>query len=60
MYIEISHHEFFLPVCVSQDIAAHFSASFEAFTVVVFQVEVFWVMTSCSVEVGYQHVSGSL
>jgi hypothetical protein len=30
-------------------------ASFEAFTGVMFQVEVFWVVTPCSVVVGYQN-----
>jgi len=28
--------------------------SFEAFTAVMFQVEVFWVVTPCNVVVGYQ------
>jgi hypothetical protein len=32
------------------------AASFEAFTATMFQVEVFWVMTSCSVVGGYQRV----
>jgi len=31
---------------------------FEAFTAVTFQVEVFWVVTPCSVVVGYQHFGG--
>jgi hypothetical protein len=31
------------------------TASFGAFTVVMFQVEVFWVVTTCSVMVGYKH-----
>jgi hypothetical protein len=34
-------------------------ASFEAFTVVMFQVEVFWVVTSYSAVVGYHHFRGS-
>jgi hypothetical protein len=33
-------------------------ASFEAFTAVMFQVEVFWVMMPCSVVVGYQRFEG--
>jgi hypothetical protein len=28
---------------------------FEVFTAVMFQVEVFWVVTPCSVAVGYRH-----
>jgi hypothetical protein len=31
---------------------------FEAFTAAMFQVEVFWVVTSCSVVVGYQCFRG--
>jgi hypothetical protein len=31
---------------------------FEAFTAVMFQVKVFWVMTQCSVVVGYQYFRG--
>jgi hypothetical protein len=31
---------------------------FEAFTVVMFKVEVFWVVMPCSVMVGYQHFRG--
>jgi len=33
--------------------------SFEAFTAVMFQVEVFWVVTPCNVVVGYQRFGGS-
>jgi hypothetical protein len=33
-------------------------ASFEAYTAVIFQVEVFWVVTPCSVVAGYQHFRG--
>jgi len=33
--------------------------SFETFTAVMFQVEVFWVMTLCNVVVGYQRFIGS-
>jgi len=33
-------------------------ASFEAFTVVTFPVEVFWLVTPCSVVVVYQRVRG--
>jgi hypothetical protein len=33
-------------------IATHFYASFEAFKMVIFQVEVFWVVTQCSVMAG--------
>jgi hypothetical protein len=32
--------------------------SFEAFTAVMFQVEVFWVVTLCSYMVGYQRFGG--
>jgi hypothetical protein len=32
--------------------------SFEVFTAVMFQVDVFWVMTLCSVVVGYQRFGG--
>jgi hypothetical protein len=32
-----------------QKIPFNYSASFEAFMVVIFQVEVFWVVTPCSV-----------
>jgi hypothetical protein len=32
--------------------------SFEAFTVVMFQFEVFWLVMPCSGAVGYQHFSG--
>jgi len=32
--------------------------SFEAFTAVMFQVEVFWVVTPCNVVVGYQRFRG--
>jgi hypothetical protein len=31
-----------------------FNATFEAFTAVIFQVEVFWVVTPCGVLIGYQ------
>jgi len=34
------------------------SASFEAFTVVMFQPKVFWVVMQCSVAVGYPHFGG--
>jgi hypothetical protein len=34
-------------------------ASFGAFTAAVFQVEVFWVVTPCSVVVGYQRFGGT-
>jgi hypothetical protein len=34
-------------------------ASFEAFTAVIFQAEVFWVVTPCSVIVGYHRFGGS-
>jgi hypothetical protein len=34
------------------------SASLEAFSVVMFQVEVFWGVTQCSVVVGYQRFRG--
>jgi hypothetical protein len=33
-------------------------ASVEAFTAVMFQVEVFWIMTPCNVVVGYQRFGG--
>jgi len=33
-------------------------ASFEAFTAVLFQVDVIWVETPCSVVVGYQRFRG--
>jgi hypothetical protein len=33
-------------------------ASFEAFTAVMFQVDVFWVVTPCSVVVGYKLFRG--
>jgi hypothetical protein len=32
--------------------------SFEAFTAVMFQVEVYWVVTPCSVVAGYQRFGG--
>jgi hypothetical protein len=35
-----------------------FYASFEALTVVMFQVEVFWVVTSCNVLVEFQCFRG--
>jgi len=35
-----------------------YNTSFEAFTAVMFQVEVFWVVTQCSVMVGYQPFRG--
>jgi hypothetical protein len=35
-----------------------FDASFEAFTAVMFQVTVFWVVATCSVMLGYQHFRG--
>jgi hypothetical protein len=34
------------------------NAGYEAFTAAMFQVEVFWVVTPCSVAVGYQPFSG--
>jgi len=39
--------------CVSKKYGIH--VNFEAFTAVIFQVEVFWVVTPCSAVVGYQH-----
>jgi hypothetical protein len=33
-------------------------ANFEAFTAVMFQVEVFWVVTPCGVVVGYRRFRG--
>jgi len=33
----------------------HHDASLVAFAAVIFQVEVFWLVTPCSVVVGYQH-----
>jgi len=33
-------------------------ASFETFTAVIFQVEVFWAVAPCSVVVGYQRFRG--
>jgi hypothetical protein len=33
-------------------------ASFETFTAVMFQVEVFWIVTPCSVVVGYRRFGG--
>jgi len=36
----------------------HVEASFEAFTVLIFQVEVFWFVTLCSVVVGYHRFRG--
>jgi len=34
------------------------AASFEAFTAVIFQVEILWVVTPCSVVVRYQRFRG--
>jgi len=34
------------------------NASFKAFTAVMFQVKVFWVVTPYSIVVGYQHFRG--
>jgi len=34
--------------------------NFEAFTVVMFQVKVFWIVTPCSAVVGYQHSTFTL
>jgi len=34
------------------------SAKFEVFTAVKIEVEFFWVVTPCSVMVGYQHFGG--
>jgi len=32
--------------------------NFEAFTAVIFQVEIFWFVTPCTVEIGYQLFGG--
>jgi len=34
------------------------NARFEALTAVMFQIEVFWVVTPCSDVVGYRHFGG--
>jgi hypothetical protein len=43
-------------ICGQKD--GHDFASFEAFTAVTFQVEVVWVVTPCSVVVGYHRFRG--
>jgi len=35
------------------------TASFEAFRALIFRVELFWVVSPCSVVLGYQHFTGS-
>jgi hypothetical protein len=43
---------------ICKEICEIFDARFEAFTAVIFQLEVFWVVTPCSVVVGYQRFGG--
>jgi len=42
-------------ICINHKIL---DASFEFFTAVIFQVEVFWMVTPCSVVIGYQRFGG--
>jgi len=37
----------------------HHDARFEAFTAVMFQIEVFWIQIPCSFVVGYEGIGGS-
>jgi hypothetical protein len=44
--------------CHLQNPKFHYRTTFEAFAAVTFQVDVFWIVTPCSVVVGYQRFRG--
>jgi len=47
-----------LPILSTVQIILNQDASFDVFTAVMFQVEVFWVVTKCNIVVGYQRFRG--